>query len=139
MTEKMTYWELGVALEKAALAFKELPNSIALELSDIEQVQLAELISTATATLQNASALRAAIDAEAVGICDAANDHYRKVKAAREELAKRIVALPPLPEVAPPWGLEKLIDIAERFAHLSDDQWKRVAELASALGRKTED
>lgn len=68
------------------------------------------------------------------------DDSYRKFYEKNRDLRKQILELPPIKFPDVPYvnvdGLQRLFDMAEKLSTLSDNQWGRLLELASALKEK---
>lgn len=61
------------------------------------------------------------------------DEFYKRIRGIHEQTKERIRQLGELPKVKLPYGFEELIRTAERYSHLSDEQWAKVGELAKAL------
>ena len=128
----MTYYDIGKLLEKMAKLIRNAPDAIITELGEIERGGVRELVATAETTFTKLREVQTKIDAQvekAVALSDA---NWERVKKARDTFAARMERLD-LPEVKVPYDIEKLVDLAERFASLSDKQWQRVLDLAKAF------
>lgn len=129
----MTYYDLAKILEDITKMLKELPQSTWREIEATEQSGVVRLTEEAKRIAAELANVQKEFDKALVIVCEEADKGYARLKAVREKVARDIAALPPLPEVKFPWGIEKIVDFAERSTHLTDAQWQRVIDLARAL------
>jgi hypothetical protein len=64
---------------------------------------------------------------------EAADETYLEIKKAHEKLAIKTGTLEKLPGLEVPYGVERLIEVAQKCEDLSDTSWTRLRELAVAL------
>lgn len=129
----MTYYELARVLEEITKMLKELPQSTLREIEATEESGVARLTEEAKRVAAELVNIQKEFDKALVAVCDEANKGYARFREVRQKINHDIAALPPLPEVKFPWGIEKIVDFAERSTHLTDAQWQRVIDLARAL------
>jgi hypothetical protein len=75
----------------------------------------------------------ARIEAAAQAAGDRADAGYRILKEAHDKLDAKLKRLEGLPEVAVPYGVERMLEIAQRCQDLSDKGWERLRDLARVM------
>ena len=132
--ERLTRWQLGDLLQQFGNMMKEMPRAVMQEVEYTEQEAVGAIAKRIKESMDTLARVREDIDAQTEAFVTADDARYKKIRDARDVLAKRVAALPKLPDVcANVYGVKELLDIADRSKGFTDEQWKRVIDLAKAL------
>ena len=136
-TKNLSYWELSHLLETTAKAIKDLPNSVIRNLEYVEQEAYGHIEDTIKAVNNRLAELQTALVESDESLEKAVDEHYRSTVRRIYDLNQKLMELPKIENAMQlPYNVKEIIEIADRFAHLSDEQWRRVIELAKALAGK---
>jgi hypothetical protein len=135
--QKMTWWDLGRALQDIGNALKDYPLSILKE-ADEEATKnmerLEERIRWTIHSIRGYEMRLAEVEEEAF---DRIDNVYRKVSKKRDEIQRRIKELPDL-SLPDFYKIKEMISVMESLSRLPDHSWVRMVEMMTLLGKKEE-
>jgi hypothetical protein len=132
--QKLTYWEVGVALEKLGTALKDLPFSVMRNVEYQEEEAYHRIETTIKGVNNRVAELQKALNESDDAAMTAIEDHYSKTFQAVENLNRR---LGKLPKIESPlhigYDVNSVIETAERLSRLTDQEFERFIILVKAL------
>jgi len=134
----MTKYELGDLLDAMAKTVRAIPGATLQEIEAIEEDGLTTIKVNLEKSQKALDDYEKDFDIWAQRICNQADKRYKKIRESQELFRYRIDSLPEI-KLSAPYGLETLIDVAERCGNLTDIQWDRLRDLAVALSDTSTD
>jgi uncharacterized protein YabN with tetrapyrrole methylase and pyrophosphatase domain len=132
--QKLTYWEVGVALEKLGAALKDLPFSVLRNVEYQEEEAYHRIETTIKGVNNRVVELQKAIDESEESTMAAVEANYEKTRDAVQSLNSRLGKLPKVESgLHVGYDVERVIETAERLARLSDQEFDRFIILVKAL------
>jgi predicted nuclease with TOPRIM domain len=131
--EKISAYEAGQLVEHVGKLLQNFENAIVTECSEMT-TNANDLISHVEGMAQSLIKTHDKVDLMIAQSVSRADEQFRKVRDTYKDLERKIEELPKFENQHMPYNLEQLFSVAERCNSLSDEQWKRVVELAKALG-----
>ena len=131
-----TVWDVGTMLERAVKEIKKLDSAILAHLSETEEYQLGELKSAVTALVAKINDVAQGLEGQLQREFDRSEVAFESLHKQRDSLAKRIEALPAMPELPRlehPGYYNDIIDIVERLEKMTPQQWGRFKDFAAAM------
>ncbi|RPJ25046.1 MAG: hypothetical protein EHM35_15855 [Planctomycetaceae bacterium] len=133
----LNYYELGKALEDIIKFINDMPASIIREVEFSEKEAYFRIEASIKGVNNRLVELENAIAASEESLNKACLEHYNRTDNLICETNAKLAKLPKIDDAFRlPYGVKEIIETAERFSHLDDEQWQRVIELARALAKK---
>ena len=135
--ETMTAYQLSDMFKKAADLAGKIPHAVVEQCKTLKEDEMPRLVKKLNDTLQMLEALYANVETAEEKLCKRYDDMYDNVIKHRMEVEKKMKSLPVLEGVGAatyiPHNIKTVVEIAQQCAHLTDEQWQRVIDLAKAF------
>jgi hypothetical protein len=132
--QNLTYWQVGVALEKLAAVLKDLPYSVMRNVEYQEEEAYHRIETTIKGVNNRVADLQKALDESDDATMTAIDAHYSKTYQAVQNLNDRLGKLPKIESgLHVGYGVETVIETAERLSRLTDQEFDRFIILVKAL------
>lgn len=138
VAERITAYQLERTLKDLQKLIDHVPLTLGNELAEACDGGIQDISGKIARTMDAVKTFEEVIDRKQDEIIKLVDELWSKIKESHQRTSERIKALPELPEIKYPYGLTKVVEIAEKMDRLSDKQWSRVIELAKALNEKEE-
>jgi hypothetical protein len=137
--KKLSTYELASVLEACAKSLKDMPLSIIRNVEYEEQEAYVRIENIIKGVNNRLAELEKAMADSDESYVKATDEHYERTGRLISKMNDRLKQLPQI-ECAfrLPYHANEIFEIAERYSHLSDEQWQRVIELAKAFTPKIE-
>jgi hypothetical protein len=140
MEKRMDEYALSKLLKQFSEALGRMPGQILREISETSEDGLRTVEKAIVENMKKVAEFQHIFDTQVQEIVDVADEGWNKIRDSRKELDAKIKRLGEdyplkLPTV---YHMKELLDIADRCNRLTDEQWKRVVELAKAMREKNE-
>ena len=129
-------YELKNTLEQLTKLVEKLPGIIPDEIRQNAEAAFNDLVHQVNKSKKYLDAYHTELSGFQEKACSLYDEAYLKIKEKKESTDKRLEALSRLNEIKChiPYNFTELINIAERMASLTDDQFDRLIQLAKAFG-----
>jgi hypothetical protein len=132
---RLTYWDMAQKLKELSKFLENIPSSVIRSADSEMEDAMAGCEQRILAALKKLGEFQSQFDAVSMDVYKGSDEAWRRINEARETFNKRLQGLAwPQPNFA--YGIEETIKLSERCSHLTDEQWKRVVELAHAFAQK---
>lgn len=136
---KVSYFDLGSALRHIGEQLQNLPQAFIRNV-EYEEEEAYQRIERIIVNVNNKMVeLEKNLGESEESVIKAMDEHYNRVRSAREVLDSRIKSLPEIPkDLRLPYNIDEMIKVSERLERMTPLQWERLKELASvfAVGEK---